>query len=260
MTQFRLILHLLLLLSCLSHLRAGELAAPEPGLKQAKILIATDLWAGFTEPDGRGAYQHLLALIFPHHTDLTFHYTSYSRAVAMVEQQQADMVIGIGRNDSRQVLLSDWPFDVDQIAVLYLAGQLQLDESSQLSQLQLATQRGYNYNLVLNIDTVSYQVNSIQTGVSMVKNRRVDAFLVEKTELKNKLSAEDLAGLELRFLKGEPIFMGFADNTRGLELKRWWDQQYQQLYLSGQLELLYLQYPDFILPELALRPARTNEP
>ncbi|SEA78671.1 substrate-binding periplasmic protein [Alkalimonas amylolytica] len=251
-TAVKKMLYCCLLLMC-GHglLFTASKADTRPTIPTGVIHVASDLWPGFTEPDGKGAYLHLLQLILPVDTELELHFTSFSRSILMAEQQQVLMVIGIGVKDSKQLLLSDLPFDVDEIAVLYLPDQLQLTENSKLSMLRLATQRGYNYELVMNLNNTSYEVDSIRTGVDMVRNQRVDAFLVEKTELQSTINAEDLAGLELRFLKGEPIYMGFANNVRGLELKRWWDYQYQILYRSGQLEPLYQQYPNFILPDLA---------
>ncbi|MEE2001173.1 transporter substrate-binding domain-containing protein [Alkalimonas sp. MEB108] len=241
----------LLVVSSNSALLAATKPDPEPMIPAKVVHVATDLWPGFTEPDGEGAYLHLLRVIFPADTRLELHFTSFSRSILMAEQQHADMVIGIAATDSQQLLYSNYPFDVDEIAVLYLAGQPVLDTASSLATLRLATQRGYNYELVLNIDNTSYEVDSIRTGVEMVRNQRVDAFLVEKTELRSKLTGEDLTGLELRFLKGEPIFMGFSNSASGLALKQWWDDHYSKLYHNGQLELLYQQYPNFILPELA---------
>lgn len=240
----------LLFVSSSGALLAATKPAPEPMMPANAVHVATDLWPGFTELDGEGAYLHLLRLIFPVDTRLELHFTSFSRSILMAEQHHVDMVIGVAATDSQQLLLSSHPFDEDEIAVLYLASQPALDTAGSLSTLRLATQRGYNYALVLNIDNTSYEVDSIRTGVDMVRNQRVDAFLVEKTELRSKLTPEDLTGLELRFLKGEPIFMGFSNNASGQALKQWWDDHYSKLYHNGQLALLYQQYPNFILPEL----------
>ncbi|MDP4529262.1 transporter substrate-binding domain-containing protein [Alkalimonas delamerensis] len=213
------------------------------------IWVATDLWPGFTEPSQQGAYLHLMQLIFPAETEVQVYFTSFIRSILMTEQQQVHMVIGIGAKDSNSLLLSEWPFDIDKIALLHLAGQLHLSDKADLAKLRLATQRGYNYDQLLNITTESYEVDSIQTGVSLVKNNRVDAFLVEKAELRHQLQEQELSGLQLVFLKGEPIYMGFADNEAGRQLKAWWDQHYQYFYREGLLLPLYQQYPNFHLPE-----------
>ena len=92
-------------------------------------------------------------------------------------------------------------------------------------------------------------MDSIHTGVSLVQTQRVDAFLVEKTELRHQMQEQALSGLELVFLKGEPIYMGFADNEAGRQLKAWWDKHYQRLYREGRLLPLYQQYPNFHLPQ-----------
>lgn len=219
-----------------------------PKLAIESIHIATGVWPGFTEPTEQGAYFELIKLLLPVETRLEVTYTGFNRTVKMVEEQQADMVLGVGLNESEQLHLSAKPFDIDQIAVLFKAGRLKFEKPIDLAGYQLVTQRGYNYEMVLGITTQSYEVDSITTGVNLVRTGRVDAFLVEKTELEGKLSARQLDDMQVVFLAGEPIYIGFAKNERGTALKAWWDQQFQQHYQSGQLQTLYQRHAGMTLP------------
>lgn len=224
--------------------------SPEPEtLSVQNIHIATGIWPGFTEPNEQGAYFALIKLLFP--SEVTFHvtYTSFNRSLKMVEDQQADMVLAIGLNDSSTVLRSARPFDVDQIAVLYKTGRVQFETPADLANYQLVTQRGYNYDLALGISTQTYEVDSILTGINLVKTDRVDVFLVEKTELEAKFMLNQLDDMQLDFIAGEFIYVGFVNNERGAALKAWWDIHFEQHLQTGVLKAWYQQHASMTLPE-----------
>lgn len=240
---------LVFLLLCPSVIFATTERLPDisPKLAIKSIHITTGVWPGFTEPNEQGAYFELIKLLFPDDTRLEVTYTGFNRTVKMVEEQQADMVLGVGLNESEQLYLSAQPFDIDQIAVLFKPERLKFEKPAELAGYQLVTQRGYNYEMVLGITTQSYEVDSITTGVNLVRTGRVDAFLVEKTELEGKLNASQIEDMQLVFLAGEPIYIGFVKNERGAALKTWWDQQFQKHYQSGQLQTLYQQHAGMTL-------------
>ncbi|GHG60368.1 hypothetical protein GCM10010919_03780 [Alishewanella longhuensis] len=252
MQYVSLIMRLALLLGMLylssAFAAANKTSANSPEFSIKSIHIATDIWPGFTEPNEQGAYIDLIKLLFPTGIDFEITYTSFNRTVKMVEEQQADIVLGISFNESSRLYLSARPFDVDQIAVLFKPGRFKFEKSEDFKNYQLVMQRGYNYDIALGISTPSYEVDNIITGVDLVRAGRVDAFLVEKTELEGKLNANELADMELVFIAGEPIFIGFAKNERGAILKAWWDQQFQLYSQNGKLLLWYQQHPGMTLP------------
>lgn len=211
------------------------------------VHIATGVWPGFTEPNERGAYFELIKMLFPDDMQFQVTYTAFNRTVKMVEEQQADMVLAVGLDICSLLHLSAQPFDVDQIAVLFKPARLNFETIQDLERYQLVTQRGYNYDLVLGIRAQSYEVDSVSTGINLVKTERTDAFLVEKTELDGQLRASELGDMQVRTLAGEPIYIGFANNERGAELKAWWDQQFQKHYQNGQLQIWYQRHPQMTL-------------
>lgn len=230
-------------------LALNTLVAPAiPALSIKSVHIATGIWPGFSEPNEQGAYFDLLKLLFPHDMQFQVSYTSFNRSVRMVEEQQADIVLGIGLNESPNLLRSDQPFDVDKIAVLFKPAKLTFEKPEDLKGYKLVTQRGYNYDLALGLSIASYEVDSIATGVNLVKTERVDAFLVEKTELEGTFSASQLEDMTLVFIAGEPIYIGFANNERGAQLKAWWDKQFKQQYHNGNLQRWYQQQQGMTLP------------
>lgn len=237
----------------------AELTEAPQRLTLHSVHIATGLWPGFTEPNQQGAYFELLKLVFPSETHFKVSYTSYNRSVQMVAQQQADMVLGIGLQDSPTLPHSALPFDLDKIVVLFKPARLHVKQSHDLANYTLATQRGYNYHMTLGINAQNYEVDDIATGVSLVRNDRVDAFLVEKTELQSQMDIEQLGDLSMVLLAGEPIYIGFANNERGKQLKAWWDQQFLHLYQSHQLQLFYQQYVDMELPEASFLFTTSND-
>lgn len=251
MQYFKLIMRLGFLLVAL-YLPWVVNAADEPSVNLPQLSIksthiATGMWPGFTELNEQGAYFELIKMLLPADTHFNVTYTAYNRAVKMVEDQQADMVLGVGFCICSSLQLSAQPFDVDQIAVLFKPARITFNDVKDLENYQLVTQRGYDYDLALGIKPQSYEVDNITTGVNLVKTDRIDAFLVEKTELFGKFSINQLEDMEVVLLAGEPIYIGFANNERGAALKAWWDQQFAKYYQTGQLQIFYQQHSDMTL-------------
>ncbi len=86
-----------------------------------------------------------------------------------------------------------------------------------------------------------------------MKNRRVDIYLAEKSELLQYLQGETpikLQPLQYRELLHDPIYLAFADNEAGRSFKELWDQRFIYLYKTGQLKTFYRHYPQLTLPTL----------
>jgi hypothetical protein len=223
-----------------------------------ELHISAPVWPGFTNADSTGAYVDLFRFIYPKdQIELTWHFTNYSRAIALVQQGKHHLVPGLSAPVSPQqhkaLLLSAYPFDSDLIVAIYNPSHTATPELSQLQQYKLAWDLAYDLHLVLGLKEKGYEVPDIKQGLELVKNRRVDIYLAEKSELLQYLQGESpvkLQPLIYRELLRDPIYLGFADNDEGRKFKRLWDQRFIDLYKSGQLRTFYRKYPQLTLPGL----------
>ncbi len=246
--------HLPLLLFCflVTH---SVFAEPE---EPAELHISTPVWPGFTNADSTGAYVDLFRFIYPpEQVQLVWHFSNYSRAIALVQQGKYHMVPGLSAHESppqhKSLVLSAHPFDSDLIVAIYHPSHTATPELAQLQQYKLAWDLAYDLHLVLGLKEKGYEVPDIKQGLELVKNRRVDIYLAEKSELQQYLQGESpvkLQPLVYRELLHDPIYLAFADNEAGRAFKALWDQRFSELYKMGQLKTFYRRYPQLTLPTL----------
>lgn len=167
------------------------------------------------------------------------------------------MVPGLSAHESisknKALLLSEHPFDFDVIVAIYHPEHTAPPKLEQLKQHKLAWDLAYDLHLLLGLPVKGYEVLDIKQGLELVKNRRVDIYLAEKSELLQYLQGETpikLQPLQYRELLHDPIYLAFADNEAGRSFKELWDQRFIYLYKTGQLKTVYRHYPQLTLPTL----------
>jgi len=224
----------------------------------AELQISTPVWPGFTNADGSGAYVDLFRLIYPkEQVQLVWHFSNYSRAIALVQQGKYHMVPGLSAHESiskhKALLLSAQPFDFDLIVAIYHPEHTDPPRLEQLKQHKLAWDLAYDLHLVLGLKEKGYEVLNIKQGLELVKNRRIDIYLAEKSELLQYLQGETpvkLQPLQYKELLRDPIYLAFANNEAGRSFKEIWDRRFIDLYKTGQLKTFYRHYPQLTLPTL----------
>ncbi len=224
----------------------------------AELQISTPVWPGFTNADGRGAYVDLFQFVYPKdQVQLVWNFSNYSRAIALVQQGKHHMVPGLSAHESisqrETLLLSTHPFDFDLIVAIYHPEHTAPPRLEQLKQHKLAWDLAYDLHLLLDLPAKGYEVLDIKQGLELVKNRRVDIYLAEKSELLQYLQGETpvkLQPLHYKELLRDPIYLAFANNEAGRGFKEIWDRRFIDLYNTGQLKTFYRHYPQLTLPTL----------
>ncbi|MDP5188811.1 hypothetical protein [Rheinheimera baltica] len=82
-----------------------------------------------------------------------------------------------------------------------------------------------------------------------MKKQRIDVYLAEQSQLDHyfKSKKKQLNPLQLKAIAADDIYIAFADTSAGQQLKRIWDQRFNALLASGELQQFYQQYSDFYL-------------
>lgn len=223
-----------------------------------ELHIITPVWTGFTNADGSGAYVDLFKLVYAKdNLKLVWSFSNFGRAISLVQQGKHHVVPGLsayGPSQEQQgLLLSAQPFDSDLIVAIYHPEHIAPPSLEQLKQLRLAWDLAYDLHLVLDLPTKGYEVLDIKQGLELVKNRRVDVYLAEKSELQQYLQGESpikLQPLNYKEMLRDPIFLAFANNESGRSFKRMWDNNFMSLYKTGQLRQFYRHYPQLTFPPL----------
>lgn len=248
----RVLLVLLVAWSCCS-VRAGELPA------QAKpIRIASEVWSDYSEADGEGLAWDILHEVFePLGIAIERCSVPYTRSVGLVQRGEVDAQVGAYRDESPGVLYPHWSYDTDHIYALGLASNPELSLAT-IGSYRLVWVRGYKYQDYLpNIR----RYNEIRRRVGilpMLLYGRADYYIDSQTEIDYVLGhAENPILFKRAHLAELPLYLGFANNPRGRELRQLYDQRMAQLVSTGRLRPIFQRwkqpYPFDGSPQPALR-------
>lgn len=241
---------LLLLLSVFLAVPVMAKAVAEP------VRLVTKHWPGYTNTDHTGGYFELVQLVLPAmQYQLDTQFSNFSRAVILVQKEQAELVLAVTRVDGKQLLLSEYPIDADTIIAVYRDNLSPVAATkpltlAQLSQYRLAWDLAYNYGQALGLQVSGYEVADVSQGLELVSKGRVDVYLAEQSELELPAAMLLLQHLKLQHTQIQqlPVYVGFSRSAKGLRLKRSWDQQFRLLLQQGKLQTLYAAYPGMVLP------------
>ncbi len=223
-----------------------------PGDKLAEpIQLSTEQWQGFTHEDHSGAYFDLVRLIYqPYEPRLQVNFTNYHRALTLVRQQKSDMTLAVSGHNSSQLLLSEWPIDQDKIVVVYHPARHQLHSIDDLKALRLAWNLAYDFGSILGLTNSGYEVLSVEHGIELTLNQRIDAYLAEQSQIAHYIQThpDKLTPLVVTPIAEDNIYAAFANSENGKLLKCIWDSRFKTLLDSGELPQFYQQYNDFYPP------------
>ncbi|MBS7559239.1 MULTISPECIES: substrate-binding periplasmic protein [Pseudomonas] len=230
----RVLLVLLVAWSCCS-VRAGELQAPS-----GQIRIASEVWSEYTEADGDGLAWDILREVFePVGITIERYSVPYTRSVGLVQRGEVDAQVGAYRDESPGVLYPHWNYDTDHIYALGLASSPELSPAT-LGSYRLVWVRGYKYQDYLpNVR----RYNEIRRRVGilpMLLYSRADYYIDAQTEIDYVLSqAQDPSQFKRTHLAELPLYLGFASNPRGREMRELYDQRMAQLVSTGRLRPIF---------------------
>lgn len=219
------------------------------------VHLVSKHWPGYTNADLSGGYFEFVRLILPPaEFNLQLELTGFSRAISLVQKQQADLVLAVTAEDGQHLLLSARPLDADEVMMVSQAGfrlaapLLQLTPA-QLAELRLGWDQGYNYGAALGLNVTGYEVQDARQGLEMLHKGRLQLYLAEQADLAVPAVQQLLQQLALQqqLLRQIPVYVGFSKSERGHRLKKQWDQQVELLLSTGQLQQFYQRYPELLL-------------
>ncbi|MFJ2454919.1 substrate-binding periplasmic protein [Pseudomonas protegens] len=230
----RALLVLLVALSCCS------VRAAEPQAQPRHIRIASEVWSDYTEANGEGLGWDILREVFePLGVTIERCSVPYTRSVGLVQRGEVDAHMGAYRDESPGVLYPHWNYDTDHIYALGLASNPELSLAT-IASYRLVWVRGYKYQDYLpNIR----RYNEIRRRIGilpMLLYSRADYYIDAQTEIDYVLGqASDPSQFKRTHLTELPLYLGFASNPRGREMRELYDQRMAQLVSTGRLRPIF---------------------
>lgn len=215
-----------------------------PAVQAHTIDVVTEEWTYCTNADGTGLYFDLLRLVYESHGfSLNIQILPYARAVAMVQNKAADLVIGPYEDEAENLLFPEIPFASDVVAILYLS-PTEFHGQESLENTHVTFIRGYAFDEYVDVSLEVTEISHREQAIHMVQAGRADFFIDNIYDIEETIAdmGLDIGDFQTDTLFNLPMFMCFAETPRGEELAAIWDEEYRQAVQSGLIAELFAQY------------------
>jgi len=227
---------------CLLALLATGPARSEP----VTLILASDPWPQYVDVHGGYLVALSKAIFEPNGYRVKLKLMPFTRATTLLASRAVDMVPALYRVDRPGVVYADGYAAVDETSILINTSRVRW--SGHLSALEgrtVAWIRGFDYSAQLQkklqLHVRPYEVNDRQSGLAMLRQGRVDAFMdnsEELTHLGGRLNMTAPAFARVSVFR-KALYFGFSDSPRGRALKVLFDRELARMAADGRLQTLY---------------------
>ncbi|MDB5846514.1 MAG: hypothetical protein JWP29_266 [Rhodoferax sp.] len=232
------------------------LALPVARLAQAEaapteIRLASEEWHTLTRKNGTGLYFDLIRMVFEKQgIKVKIEMVPYPRSVHMVKTGKSDAWVASFMNEQPFPLYPKWHFDQEaEVAVFKKDKAAAFTGQASLRNQRVGWLRDYGYDKLIPEPMKITEFDAFQNAFQMLARDRIDYFLGAKPDIEAdvKKYKVDMGGLEMRVLMQRQLFLAFANNPRGAELRRLWDQEMETLHATEAFKAVYKKY-DHVYP------------
>ncbi len=216
------------------------------------IHLVCDLWPGYTNQDGTGAYWEVVKAVFePAGIVVTARTMPWKRAEMMVTHQMADAIVGDYYSpelDEKTHLYPQWHISVeDPIVVIFKQGRFPQWSTQGVLCFDGQTVgwiRGYGFDSQKwwPVNAEIHEVTTVHAGLEMLLRDRLDALVDYRSTIiaESKKTGLDITTYEIKTVKqGEKLFLKFSNTPRSRDLIHIFDQRMEKLSASGAIEEIY---------------------
>jgi polar amino acid transport system substrate-binding protein len=208
------------------------------------IVVATDVWEGYTSKDERGYYIDLLKVIFPApEYSLKFEFVPFKRSLRMLKSADADILLGAYPADVPVELLAKYPTNSDSIgAVVSKELAVNWKGLESLTDKVVVAKNAYGFDRYFKTPIKYSEKDNLRSMLQMLKRGRVDAVLDYQKDIKLIWSQLELDE-HFVVIDGviiENVYIGFASDR--VDLKQHYEKAFLRLYQSGKIRKMILKH------------------
>ncbi len=205
------------------------------------IHFVSEAWEGVTNADGTGLCWELFRKIYEPGIRVEFEIMPYARATKLVQTKEADASVGVYLNEFEDALFSKWHYLQDRVLVIFRKGTLVAWDGEKSLSGNLGWIRGYAFDQYLRTKPQFFEVDRRESGLKMLEAGRLDFFLDTEEELlatlkQGIINQEDY---QIETVLKLNIYLAFAENERGRELLKIFDDRMEKLGKSRELFPIY---------------------
>ncbi len=206
------------------------------------IHFVTEAWEGMTNADGTGLCWDVFRKIYePSGIRVEFEIMPYARATKLVQTKEADASIGAYLSEYEGVLFSKWHYTQDVVLAIFKKGNVAAWDGEKSLSGNLGWMRGYAFDQYLRTEPRFFEVDRRESGLKMLEAGRLDFFLDTKDELLDALKQGVIKqdDYQIETILKLNVYLTFADNERGREFVKLFDDRMAEFVKSRELLPLY---------------------
>lgn len=217
----------------------GAHASSQP----ANIKVTSEAWLKATQKNGTGIYWDIIRLVYePLGIKVEYNTTDYASSVSLVKQGKMDAWVGSYLDEEKGVIYPKWHLDADIVSAFYKKRfDFQWLGENSLAGKNVGWIKGYHYNKYIDVQFNNTEFSTREKAVELLEKGQLDFLLEAREELKNELKKGyfDTTKYEFNTLMHLNVYLTFADNERGLQLQKIFDQRFSKLLESGEIKKLF---------------------
>ena len=216
------------------------------GSPPAEIVLASEEWANATNKDGTGLYWDIFRAVYePVGIKTKFIIRSYKGSVSLVKKNQADAMVGIHPEKIQGALSSRYPFVKDYVLVLFKKNNLyQWNGQETLKNKKVGWIKGSSFDQYLEVPVIKREFAKRENILRRLDKNQIDFFMDTRNDVESVLNKGiiDVTHYTVETVLELERYLVFADNRKGKELKKIFDDRFPRLVESGELDRLFAKW------------------
>ena len=216
------------------------------GSPPAEIVLASEEWANATNKDGTGLYWDIFRAVYePVGIKTKFIIRSYKGSVSLVKKNQADAMVGIHPGKIQGALSSRYPFVKDYVLVLFKKNNLyQWNGQETLKNKKVGWIKGSSFDEYLEVPVIKRELAKRENILRRLDKNQIDFFMDTRNDVESVLNKGiiDVTHYTVETVLELERYLVFADNRKGKELKKIFDDRFPRLVESGELDRLFAKW------------------
>jgi len=212
----------------------------------AEIVLASEEWTNATNKDGTGLYWDIFRAVYePVGIKTKFIIRSYKGSVSLVRKNQADAAVGIHPERIQGALSSRYPFVKDYVLVLFKKNNLyQWNGQETLKDKKVGWIKGYSFDEYLDVPVIKREFAKRENILRRLDQDQIDFYMDTRNDVESVLNKGiiDVTRYTVETVLELERYLVFANNKKGKELKKIFDDRFPDLVKSGEIEKLFAKW------------------
>lgn len=209
-------------------------------------LFVSDEWHNLTRQDGSGLYFDLVKAVYERQgISVQFRTFPYARAVQRVKDQEADGWVASFLHEKSFPLYPKYHFDKNEQVILFRKDkQAAPVTTSSLKNKRVAWLRDFGLDRFIREPMHMHELDSIDSAFQMLERDRIDYFIGAKSDILDhiKNARQNMSEFGMAYALHLGLYMAFADNTRGKQLRAMWDKEMETFHHTEAFKDIYRRY------------------